>query len=116
MHVPCRSWRWVPLVVSRRVSGRADSDGNQLGGCRSAYVLLQEEGYVGAHGFGSQPVRAPSSEQHGSNTAQQRRMLEGRAYLVRGQAAKCGDNPVRSKDSPASAASKEGLQRPRPRL
>ena len=37
---------------------------------------------------------ALGSEQHGSNLSEQRRVLKGRAYPVRRQAAECGDNPV----------------------
>ena len=57
-------------------------------------VLFQKKGNIDADGLGSKPVCALGNEQHGSNLIEQRRVLKGRAYPVRRQAAECGDNPV----------------------
>ena len=62
----------------------------------SGEILFQEKGNIGADGFGSKPVCTLGSEQHGSNLIEQRRILKGRPYPDRRQAAECGNNPARN--------------------
>ena len=66
----------------------------QVLGCQERFCF-RRKGDIGADGSGSKPVCTLGSEQHGSDPIEQRRILKGRAYPDRRQAAECGDNPVR---------------------